>query len=321
MCEERLFMPDIAMRFAQDMLVISAPFDSALERQGVVVKRDLDLLALFEPETLSDALRLELVAGAQCMVAPTRQMTPARLAHDGMRDNVSDLIAAALSIVTNLSPQHVLVEFEPCGLPFDGYDATSLKEHRDQYLRVAQVCEATANFDAYFLSGFSDAAELKCALMGIRQVSDRPILASLVIDDNGEPVHGRDTLEDAIAMMQEYGANVLGVRTGANLDTVCSCVCRIATACDLPICVELLVSISDVRRSVSPCHAYGHPDTMIDAARRLRAAGAQFLRAVGAATPVYTGALVAAVGGLDVLTSRREDDSRAGLPSPLMNVL
>ena len=38
---------------------------------------------------------------------------------------------------------------------------------------------------------------------------------------------------------------------------------------------------------------------MMEAAQHLRAAGAQFLRAIGQATPAYAGALVAATDGLD----------------------
>ena len=49
---------------------------------------------------------------------------------------------------------------------------------------------------------------------------------------------------------------------------------------------------------------YYRPETMIDAALHLRAAGAQFLRATGNATPAYTGALAAAVMGADVAPAR-----------------
>ena len=42
------------------------------------------------------------------------------------------------------------------------------------------------------------------------------------------------------------------------------------------------------------------PDTMQPAAVKLFGAGVQFLRATGAATPAYTGALAATVAGLDV---------------------
>ena len=46
---------------------------------------------------------------------------------------------------------------------------------------------------------------------------------------------------------------------------------------------------------------YPMPDALADAALQLRAAGAQFLRACGEATPAYTGALAVAALGRDCI--------------------
>ena len=53
------------------------------------------------------------------------------------------------------------------------------------------------------------------------------------------------------------------------------------------------------QRQATPENPYHRPDVMMEAAQHLRAAGAQFLRATGQATPAYAGALVAATDGLD----------------------
>ena len=47
-------MPDIALRFHKDMLVLSSPATSALDRLGVDIVRDLELTTLLEPDTLED---------------------------------------------------------------------------------------------------------------------------------------------------------------------------------------------------------------------------------------------------------------------------
>ena len=112
-------MPDIAMRFDLDILVVSAPLDEALKRQGADLARDRNYMALFEPEGLFEALRLEKNAGAQCLVIPTADITPARLAQNRMRDSIDDIAHAACSLVAELHPQHVLAEIAPCGLPLD----------------------------------------------------------------------------------------------------------------------------------------------------------------------------------------------------------
>ena len=89
-------MPDISLRFHKDMLVLSSPVAVVLARQGFDVEHDLEFANLVEPEAVRDALRLNKMAGAQCLVANTEGIAPARLAHRGMEDRGAELLDAAL---------------------------------------------------------------------------------------------------------------------------------------------------------------------------------------------------------------------------------
>lgn len=173
-------MPDIQLRFGKDMLVLSGSIDETLVRQGIDPALDMPYLILMEPDTIIDALKLQSVAGAQCLVTPTHDITPARLAYTNTQADGKTIAENALSLVQQLNPQHILVDIGPCGLPLDSSSAPSLKEHKEQYLKTARFfndCE----FDAFFLNGFTSLDDLKCALMGLRQASDRPIFASVVL--------------------------------------------------------------------------------------------------------------------------------------------
>ena len=296
-------MADIQMRFHRDMLVLSASVAAALARQGVNVDRDLEFTNLIEPDSVQDALRMEKAAGAPALVLATRNMTPAQLAQRNMEERAFELSVAAFTVAESLHPQHVLVELAPCGLPLDASSKDSLLENKDQYVRAARVFEKSA-FDAYLLTDFDDTVALKCALMGIRQVSDRPVFASVTVDAQGALAR-RGTLEEALAVMEEFGASVAGFTTGAPLDDVCALTRRAAQATDLPLLVQLHVACKDPKQGEATAeNPYYCADTMVQAAVRLRAEGAQFLRAVGDASPAYTGALAATLSGLDVVPSR-----------------
>lgn len=67
---------------------------------------------------------------------------------------------------------------------------------------------------------------------------------------------------------------------------------------DKPLLVDVSVRRKD-RRQFEPTDENPYPtaDAIVELAVRLRAQGVQFLRASGAATPAYTGALLATVGG------------------------
>lgn len=295
-------MPDISLRFHKDMLVISSPVAPAFERLGIDVRRDLEMTMLLEPETLEDVHKLEAMAGAQCMTAATATLTPARLAHSGMEESAADLARIALAAVRTQRPQHVLVELAPCGLPLDASSKASLMENRDQYLRFTRLF-ANAEMDAFLLSGFESCADLKCALMGVRKASDAPVLAVVSVAADGflARSRGRETFEDALAVMEELGASVAGFATSAGQEEACTLASRAAHATSLPLLVQLDVLRRDARQQGPTVeNPYHCADSMMAAADALRREGVQFLRAAGAATPAYTGALVAATVGSDV---------------------
>lgn len=300
-------MPDIQMRFDKDMLVLSAPLRSVLARQGVDVDRDLEYMLLVEPEALRDTVRMEKIAGAQCLVAATEGIAPARLARKGMEERGTELALAALGMLRPLKPQHLLAEIGPCGLPLDGSSADSLNENRAQYARAAHAFDGQ-KLDALFLTGFKRPDDLKCALMGVRQVTDIPVFASVDVDGAGMLPDGRTSIEEAVALMAEFGASVVGFECAAPESDVVAVARRAAGACDLPLAVQLEVLRRDPKQgAASEENPYYCADTMVSAALALRAAGVQFLRATGDASPAYTGALAAAVMGLDVALSTGQE--------------
>ncbi len=295
-------MPDIALRFNKDMLTLSTPVQNALARQGVDVDADLEYQLLMEPEAIVDAIRLEAAAGAQCLVVPTEGITAARLSHKRMEGKAHDLARAACVCANEVKPQHVIAAIGPSGLPIDPSSKASLNENRAQYADAARAFQGET-FDAFLLDGFTRKEDLMCALMGLAQVGDAPVLASVVVDSDGVTPRG-DTIDDMCALMQEYGASVVGFSTSAAPVVAAKLVRRAASACGLPILVQLDVREVNPRQfEATDENPYYRPDEMVTAAAHLHAAGAQFIRAIGAAAPSYTGAIAATTGGLDVRLS------------------
>lgn len=293
-------MPDIQMRFFRDMLVLSGPVETVLEQSGFDMPRDMPYLLTMEPETVEDAMRSAAMTGAQCLVAPTAGIAPARLAHARMREDGPRIAAAAIAAVHEQKPQHILAEVGPCGLPLDASSKSSLNENRAQYAQAVRSL-ADLPLDAIFLNGFTRLADLKCALMGTAQASSLPVFASVRVVggmlDNGR---GDAYLEDAFAAMADLGAAVIGFETAEPIKAAVDYAHR-ATAFGLPVLAQLQVR-ERAPKQIGPTeeNPYYCADAMEHAAVALYGAGVQFLRATGEATPAYAGALYATVTGLDV---------------------
>lgn len=329
-------MSDIALRFHKDMLVLSSPLDASLERQGVDVEQDREFIGLIEPEAVQSIYRLEMVAGAQCLVTNTSGITQARLAHLNMADRAPELAQAFLTIIKDLKPQHIFAEIGPTNLPIDPSSASSLKQNRDQYAAAVHAF-GEIGFDAFFLNGMARPIDMQCALMGVRKESDLPLVAVVnvsqgnarhfrsraavdlqsnneaLVENSSGAVEAASFVEDALdtdglietlLMMEEYGADVVGFSSDAPLDQVVEVALKCCERLTKPLLVSLIVKNVDPKQGVSTKeNPYYCADTMIEAASRLHRAGVQFLRAEGAATPAYTAALVVATDGFDVVVS------------------
>lgn len=280
-------MPDIAMRFHKDMLVLSAPIDTALKKQGVDIDTDREFINIIEPEAVRNAYRLESLAGAQCLVTNTEGITQVRLAHINMEDRDVELATAALTITKSLKPQHIFASIGSTYLPLDASSSASLKQNRDQYSLAARAF-GKKDYDGFLLEGITDPVDMKCALMGVKKESALPALTVIEIKEE-------DSLADTCSMMDECGADVVGFATSADIENVLRMVEGAKRATDKPLLVQL-----NVLEKGGP---YAVADVMFDAALRLRDEGVQFLRAGGCATPAYTGMLVAATSDTDVAVS------------------
>lgn len=150
------------------------------------------------------------------MVTPVADFTPARLVAVGAEGKGEALAEAALAVMAEFKPQHTLVEIAPAVCRWTDSKA-SLVENRDQYARAAQFFDGRT-FDAFFLNGFTTADDLKCALMGLRKVTDAPIIASVDVQGDGGLASGRGTWREAVEVMAEYGAAVAGFSTLATPD-------------------------------------------------------------------------------------------------------
>ncbi|MBQ9691216.1 MAG: homocysteine S-methyltransferase family protein [Eggerthellaceae bacterium] len=289
-------MSDLAMRFSTTMLTFSAPFRTGFDiRPETSSLESLSSKVLFEPEALEPQLRLELAAGADILVTPTLDMTPACLAHQRIEDAIEDVAQSAFDVLKLVTPQHVVVEIGPCGLPLDPTSTISREQTTQQYRSAIKACVPYV-YDAIFLNGMRSYADMQCALQAARELSPLPIIASISLDEQGN----FDNMPWHEARLCMHDADVWGFETGASITQICSLASATTSKFDRPLLVQLrasLLSEDEQRRLFLGERIEGKyfatPDMMADAIEPLQAAGVQFVRASGAATPAYTAALAA----------------------------
>ena len=263
-------MADIQMRFGKDMLVLSTSFNHSFAQLGFDLATEEAYVDLCEPETVEQAYQMEKMIGTPCFCTATECITNARLAHEKFEGHGKDIAAFAWESVHAFNPEHALAVIGPSGLPLDESSAASLKASRAQYQTAAKEL-VEYPFDALFFSGFTSAYDAQCALMGARAVYDGPVFLSYALTDAGElPTHTH-TLAEAVALADEYGADVIGIASGATYEHLAPAIETLRENTTKPLLAELVVR-ELIERAYDPDldNPYYSPDRMIDTALKLR---------------------------------------------------
>ncbi len=296
---ERILMPDIALRFNKDMLVLSTPIDYQLKAQGFLDPGDREYVVLCEPELVEETYKLEKVMDTPCFVTATEGITRARLAFSRFEKQAHDMARISYEIGSSFNPQHLIAAIGPTGLPLDPTMTSSVKQSIQQYRQAASEL-GEYPFDALLFSAFSSSCDAECALKGARDVFYRPIFITLAPSEDGYLSDGVE-LSEGIAVCETAGADVVGISSKAYPELLVSFVRTIKKVTTKPLMVDVQIGIRDSSQfEPTKENPYPTPDALFVAACALQQEGVQFLRASGSATPSYTGALNAAVLGSDV---------------------
>ena len=184
-------MANIELRFHKDMLVLSAPVAFALERQGVNIQEDGELVMLMEPETVQDALRMECddrrsVPG--CRHRRDLRGPPCSQSHGRPRHEIA---LRALEGAWACKPQRLICEIGSCGLPLDPSSESSRAQTEQQYENAVQALNGASQeldlgmYDAVLLNALRSVADAECAINAARRKTDRPVFASVDLDEDG----------------------------------------------------------------------------------------------------------------------------------------
>lgn len=184
-------MADLNLRINRDVLTIAANARAELAAGGLDVEKNGPMTLAIEPEVVEDALMNDVRTGAQCVVINVINFAPAALRITNSLDKAEELAKTSVKMLAGQRVQHPIVRVVPCGLPIDEESKQSLNEHADQYKFIGRLF-GKLDVDGFLLDDFENATELKCALIGLRMVTDKTL------------IYFKDNLENTNIIDEDY---------------------------------------------------------------------------------------------------------------------
>ena len=249
------------------------------------------------PERVRAVHRGYIQAGSDIILTNSLGGSRFRLKLHGLQDRVAELNRAAATLAraeADAAPRPVAVggSIGPSGEFFEPLGVLSFAEGRDGFAEQAAAL-VEGGVDVLWLETMSDLQELQAAALGVRDVTDLPIVTTLTFDTNGRTMMGVTPLQ-ALAAMRELGAAALGANCG-NGPAEIEGVIRAMRAAD-PDAILVAKSNAGLPEYVGGVVTYtGTPEMMARHAVRVRGLGARIIGACCGSTPEHLSAMAEAL--------------------------
>lgn len=296
-------------------------FDGAmgtmLYSRGVFINRCYDELNLREPELVREVHREYVRAGAEILETNSYGANRVKLSHFGLEADVVEINRRAAEIARSVATPRVCVAgaIGPLGVRIEPYGPTSLDEAFEIFREQAEGL-AAGGVDLFVLETFSDLEEIRQALRAARSVADLPVVAQMVIREDGHTPYGTDAAIVA-ERLTEWGADVVGMNCSVGPHAMLETVDDLLTATDRAIACQPNAGLP---REVDGRTMYmASPEYMAEYAGRLVRKGVRFVGGCCGTTPehirVMAGALRAAGPGRATVTVGEPEKIVAEVPA------
>lgn len=281
-------MPDILKRLGREVLVVDGAMGTMLQRAGMPPEQCPEELNVMDPQMVSQIHASYITVGAECVSTNTFGGSRTKLADYGFADRVEELNRAGVRLARQAGAQHIIADAGPTGLVMEPLGAATFDEVFDIF--VEQIAALAAERpDAIALETFTDIAEIRCALLAARSVTDLPVIASMTFGLSGRTELSATDPETAAVVLQACGATVVGMNCGLGPEQMLPLVRAMAAATDLPLIVQPNAGLPRLvdGKTVFP----GTADEMGRYAARFVEAGAALVGSCCGSSPSFTGAI------------------------------
>ncbi|HEY5468708.1 MAG TPA: homocysteine S-methyltransferase family protein [Coriobacteriia bacterium] len=282
-------MPDILSRLGREVLVVDGAMGTMLQRAGMPSGQCPEELNVTNPEMVLEVHHAYITVGAECISTNTFGGTRPKLAEFGLGDRVEELNRAGVRLARRAGAQHILGDVGPCGLVMEPLGPATF----DQVFAifVEQITALVAESpDAIAFETFTDLAEIRCALLAARSVTDLPLIASMTFGLSGRTELSATDPETAAVVLEACGATVVGMNCGLGPEQMLPLVSQMAAATSLPLVVQPNAGLPTLvnGQTVFP----GTADEMGRYAARFAELGAALVGSCCGSSPSFTGAIL-----------------------------
>jgi methionine synthase I (cobalamin-dependent)/5,10-methylenetetrahydrofolate reductase len=272
-------------KIADGVVLFDGAMGTMLYERGIFINRCFDEANLSNSEMVAKIHREYLEAGAEVLETNTFGANRYKLALHGLEDKVDAINGRGADIARSIAGSTALVagSIGPLGIKIEPWGPTSFEEAADAFREQAEAL-VTGGIDLFSLETFADLNEIHQAMIGVRSVSDLPIIAQMTLQSDGLGLYGTSPAEFA-RRLSEWGADVVGVNCSVGPKVMLETAESMIKAVDNPIAVQPNAGIP---QSIEGRNIYlVSPEYLAEYARRFVQIGVRVIGGCCGTTPAH----------------------------------
>ncbi|QWT18249.1 homocysteine S-methyltransferase family protein [Collinsella sp. zg1085] len=190
-------------------LLFDGGMGTMLQEAGLAAGALPELLNLEQPDVVTRIHRAYVEAGSEVITTNTFGANALKLAHGTTEVSVSSVIQAAVVCARAASPRYVALDMGPIGSLLRPLGTLSFDEAHDLFAEQVQAGVA-AGVDLVVIETMTDLAEIKAAVLAVKENSQLPICATMTFEADGRTFLGTSP-EIAAVTLDALGVDVVGI--------------------------------------------------------------------------------------------------------------
>ncbi len=279
--------------FSSLPVLLDGATGSMLSARGMPSGYCSELWVLEHPDVLAGIQREYIDAGSQIIYAPTFGANSPSLARHGITGRTAEFNQQLVAISKAVAGEKAAVagDLSPTGLQMKPFGSAAFDEVVSVYREQAEALER-AGVDLYVAETLMSLGEARAALLGIREVSSKPVMISFTCGRSGRNFAGGN-LAAALVTLQAMGVSAFGVNCFDDFSVLRPLISSFDRFAEIPIIAKPNAGLPEL---VDGTLVYNlSPSDFSREALSLLNAGASLLGGCCGTTPEHIAALHAAL--------------------------
>ncbi len=270
---------------ANQIYISEGAMGTMLLRQGLDPKDNSAYLNLENPQAIVDTHRQYYKAGATC--ATTNSFSICTSDDKNDQALAAKMVKASVDLARKGNPDGLVFgDVGPCALVLEPLGSTSFETAYDAYRRHVEAL-VSRKPDAILLETFIDIADIRCAILAIKDCTDLPIIASCTFNTDSRMPLSSTTPAAAALICEKLGVDAVGMNCGLGPKEALKIIQEMISQTALPLIVQPNAGLPILKEDGSVIYP-GTPEEMASFALDYVGVGATIIGSCCGSDPTFT---------------------------------